>query len=150
VTWTALQPDVYMDVWVPIWVLGPVAAGQPVRLVGEASRKHYFTYSHDVARFAVGALVGAEARDATILLGGPEPLSWTDVVATVGKVRGEPVETLRIPADRPVEGVPDMLSGLLLGMETYDSPPPVDPERARTAYGVTLTSLEDYLRAAAS
>lgn len=81
-----------------------------------------------------------------VLVGGPQALSWTDVVSTVEKVTGSAVEVQRIPADRPVDGLPDTVSGLLLGMETYDSPPPLDAEQARAVYGVELTDLESYLR----
>lgn len=145
-TWTVLSCDVFMDVWVPMWVLGPLAAGEPVRLVGESARRHFFLLSDDVAAVAAAALDVPAARDATLLVGGPQAMTWTDVVSTVEKVSGSAVEVRRIPADRPVDGLPEAVSGLLLGLETYDSPPPLDPEHARAAYGVELTDLETYLR----
>lgn len=146
--WTVLACDVFMDVWVPMWVLGPIAQGQPVRLLGGSRRRHYFLAVDDVADLAVAAVAADAARDSRLLVGGPQPLSWSDVVAIVEQVHGHRVETVRIPADRPVEGLPETVSGLLLSLETYDSPPPMDAEEARTAYGVELTSLQDWLRAA--
>lgn len=145
-SWTILSCDMFMDVWVPLWVLGPLAAGEPVRLVGESARRHFLLYSDDVAALAAAALDVPAAHDANVLVGGPQALSWTDVVSTVEKVTGSAVEVQRIPADRPVDGLPDTVSGLLLGMETYDSPPPLDAEQARAVYGVELTDLESYLR----
>ena len=41
-TYTVLVPDIYMNVWIPLVVLRPIASDRPVTIVGEASRKHYF------------------------------------------------------------------------------------------------------------
>ena len=41
--WTVLQPDAYMDTWVPMVVGGPALAGQSVTLVGEGRRRHFLS-----------------------------------------------------------------------------------------------------------
>ncbi|MBA2557959.1 MAG: NAD(P)H-binding protein, partial [Chloroflexi bacterium] len=40
-----LEPDAYMDIWVPVVVGIPLSTGQPVSLVGEANHRHTFVFS---------------------------------------------------------------------------------------------------------
>jgi uncharacterized protein YbjT (DUF2867 family) len=54
--WTALQPDAFMDSWIPMVVGAPALAGQPVTIVGEGRRRHSFVAMRDVAAYAVAAL----------------------------------------------------------------------------------------------
>ena len=73
--YTILAPNIFMEVWMPMIIGGPLRAGQPVTLVGEGRRKHSFVSARDVAAFAV-AVVGHEAAmDRYFAIGGPEPLS---------------------------------------------------------------------------
>jgi hypothetical protein len=51
-TWTVLQPNLYMDTWIPA-VVGPALAGQPVTLVGKGLRQHSMVAARDVASYAV-------------------------------------------------------------------------------------------------
>ena len=37
---TILEPNLYMEIWVPAVVGGPALGGGPVRLIGEARRRH--------------------------------------------------------------------------------------------------------------
>jgi NADH dehydrogenase len=53
---TVLQPDAFMDTWIPPVVAGPALAGQPVTIVGEGRRRHSFVAMRDVAAYAVAAL----------------------------------------------------------------------------------------------
>jgi uncharacterized protein YbjT (DUF2867 family) len=145
-TYTVLMPNLYMDVWIPLVVLAPVASGRPVTLVGEASRKHYLVAADDVAGFAVAALANDAARDADLLIGGPEALSWRDVIATFERVNGATLEVDRIQPGEPMPGFPEAVSGLMAGLEMYDSPPPITEAEAEATFGVRLTSLEEFLR----
>lgn len=54
-TYTVLVPDIYMDLWIPLVILAPVASGRPLTLVGEGTRKHYLIAVDDVAGFALAA-----------------------------------------------------------------------------------------------
>jgi uncharacterized protein YbjT (DUF2867 family) len=91
-TYTVLVPDIYMDVWIPMVVLGPVSSDRPVTLIGEGSRKHYFIAVDDVAGFAVAAVGNDAARDRDLLIGGPEALSWHDVISTFERLSSVEVE----------------------------------------------------------
>src|SRR5215212_9370183 len=79
--YTILAPTPFMEVW-PAMVVGmPALQGQPVTLVGEGRRRHSFVSNRDVAAFGVAAVDRPEARNQYLAIGGPEPLSWRDVVA---------------------------------------------------------------------
>ena len=145
-TYTVLVPNLFMDVWIPLVVLAPVASGRPVTLVGEGSRRHYLVAVDDVAGFAVAAVHSDHARNRDLLIGGPEALSWRDVISTYERVHGVTAEVESIEPGQPVPGFPDAVSGLMAGMETYDSPEPISAAEAETTFGVKLTSLEEFLR----
>ncbi len=150
--YTILAPNMYMDVLMPLVIGGPLQAGRPVTLVGEGRRKHSFVSAGDVAAFAVAALGHQAAMNQRLPLGGPEPFSWRDAVATFERVLGReiPVRTIApgelLPDLPPVPGLAEFVSGLLAATETYDSP--IDMTALANTFGVQLTSLEDYVRGA--
>jgi uncharacterized protein YbjT (DUF2867 family) len=139
-----------MDVWIPLVVLAPVASGRPVTIVGEGTRKHYIMAVDDVAGFAVAAVVKDAARNRDLLVGGPEALSWRDVISTFERLNGARVEVQSLQPGEPMPGFPDAVSGLMAGLETYDSPRPISKEEAAGTFGVRLTTLEEFVRRQAS
>ncbi len=144
--YTVLMPDPYMEVWIPLVVLGPLASGQPVTLVGEGTHRHYFMAVDDVAAFAVAATANPAARNRDLLLGGPEALSWRDVISTFERVRGIKAEIKHLQPGELMPGFPDAVSGLMAALETYDSPPPISKEEAEHTFSVRLTRLEEFLQ----
>jgi NADH dehydrogenase len=143
--YTILMPNLYIEVWGGIIVGAPLAQGKPVTLVGDASHRHSMLSMRDAASFAVAAVDHPAARNATIVIGGPAPVSWTDVVAMAEHILGRRIETQSVALGQPIEGLPPGVAGMFSAMETYDSAIEMD-ETART-FGVTLTPLEEGLRA---
>ncbi len=141
-SYAILRPDPFMDVWVPVVVGIPMQIGQPVRLVGEGTHRHSFVYSGDVARFAVALATRADDGDRILAIGGPEPLSWRDIVKRVERITGRsiPVEYVEPGAEMP--GLPPFVPGLLSAQETYESP--IDMTETSHKYGVRLTPLDDF------
>ena len=142
--YTILAPTAFMEVW-PAMVVGmPALQGQAVTLVAEGRRHHSFISNRDVAAFAVAAVDHPAARNQYLAIGGPEPLSWRDVVATYERVlvRSIPVEF--VAAGEPVPGLPDPMPVLLAGMETYDSV--IEMEETSSTFGVPLRTLETFVR----
>jgi nucleoside-diphosphate-sugar epimerase len=122
----------------------PVLQGRPVILVGEGRRHHSFVSNRDVAAFAVAALDHQAARNEYLAIGGPEPLSWLDVVATYERVLERPVPVEFVAMGEPVPGLPDPMPDMMAGMETYDAV--VDMEETSRTFGVELTTLETFVR----
>jgi len=142
--YTILRPNIFIDVWAPVVVGIPLQSGRPVRLVGQGDHRHSFIFSGDVAAFAVAALGHPDAADRILTIGGPEPLTWRDIVARVERVTGAPIATEFVGPDDEMPGLPPFVGALLPMQETYESPIEMD-ELARR-YGVRLTPFDEVAR----
>jgi len=144
VTHTIIQPDVYMDLLIPM-VVGPaVQAGRPVKLVGSGIRKHSFVAMEDAAAFTIAALHGEAAKNATIRVGGPSALSWQDIVDVVATEIGRQIPVESVAPGTPMDGLPDFVTGLLAALEMYDSS--VDMTGASAMFGIEPTPLSAWVR----
>jgi NADH dehydrogenase len=141
--YTILAPTPYMEVWVAVVVGMPVSQGRPVTLVGEGRRRHSFISDRDVAALAVAAAENPAARNEYLAIGGPEPLSWRDVVETYERVleRSIPVEFVAMGEPMPL---PEPMPSILAGMETYDAA--IEMEEIARTFDVPLTRLETFAR----
>ena len=144
VNYTILSPNLFMEVWFPMVIGIPLQSGRPVTLVGQGNRKHTFVSSDDVAAFAIAAVDNPAGRNQQIFIAGPEALSWNDVVRITGKVVGRDLEVRHVSPAEGLPGLPPVVSGLLAGMDTYDSPVNMT-DTART-FGVQLSPAETVLR----
>ncbi|HVC19033.1 MAG TPA: SDR family oxidoreductase [Vicinamibacterales bacterium] len=143
--WTILQPGGFMDVWFPMFIERPAFAGQPVTLVGESRRRHAFVAEQDVAAFAVAALDHPAARHASIVIGGPEAVTFKDVVREYEQAAGRSVPVRSVAPGDPIPGVPEAVSRMAAGLETFDSLIPMEETSRR--YGIVLTTVHDFVRA---
>lgn len=142
-SWTVLQPNLFMDVWVPAVVAGPALAGQPVHLVGESRRRHSFIAMDDVAAYLTAAVGSDAATNRTFVLGGPGAVTWWDVVREMERALGRDVPVRSVAPGDDIPGLPPVMVGLIANLETYDSP--VDMEETARTLGVTPTSLRDFV-----
>ncbi|MDQ6711291.1 MAG: SDR family oxidoreductase [Candidatus Dormibacteraeota bacterium] len=141
---TILEPNLYMDVWLGIVFGMPLAQGRPVTVVGEGRRKHSFIAQDDVRAFAQASIGNPAAIGKTLVLGGPEPMSFREIAAIYETVLGRSLAINYVPAGTPLAGVPEAVSSLATMLDSYDSPIPMD-ETARR-FGVPLTSVESFVR----
>ncbi|MDQ3691683.1 MAG: SDR family oxidoreductase [Chloroflexota bacterium] len=142
-TFTITQADVHMDTWIPLVVDLPLSQGESVRLVGEGRRKHSFVAQQDVAAFTVAALDHPAAKNSTIVIGGPEPLSWRDIVAAVERELGRPIRLETIPVGQRLPGIPDFVTDIMTALEMYDTP--LDMRETASTYGVAPTPLATWV-----
>lgn len=142
--YTILAPTAFMEVWPGMVVGMPALQGRPVTLVGEGSRRHSFVSNRDVAAFAVAAVDNPAARNQHLAIGGPEALTWREVVASYEGVLGRSIPVEYVEMGEPVPGLPDPMPDMLAGMETYDSV--VEMEETSRTFGVPLTTLETFVR----
>jgi len=142
--WTVLQPNLFLDKLPMAVVGGPALAGQPITLIGEGRRRHSMIAMRDAAAYAVAALETPKSEEQTLVIGGPRPLSWHDIVTEFEEVLGTPLPVRTVPIGQPVPGMPDFLSDLLTALEAYDSP--IDSSALASTYGVTPTRLGDFVR----
>jgi uncharacterized protein YbjT (DUF2867 family) len=143
---TVLMPNHYMDIWFPLVILMPAAEGRPITLAGEGTRKHYPVAVNDVAGYAAGAVRNDAAVNRDFLIGGPEPVSWRDVIAIYEDVKGVSLEIQSFKPGASMPGFPEGASGFMTMMETYDSPRPLSSTETESIFGVRQTTVEDFLR----
>jgi uncharacterized protein YbjT (DUF2867 family) len=142
---TILQLSVFMDVWFPVLIERPAFSGRPVTLVGQSTRRHAFIAEQDVAAFAVAATSVPAARNATLAIGGPDAVTFRDVVRAYEEASGRAIAIRSVPPGEPIPGVPEAVSGIAAALESFDTVIPME-EMARQ-YGVTQTSVLDFARA---
>lgn len=142
--YTILQANGFMDVWIPLIVGLPLQQQRPVVLIGEGRRKHTFVAMQDVAALAVKAVGYPAAHNQTIVIGGPQAVSWRDILATFETVleRSIPVETR--PPGEQLPGLPPVVSENMAYLDTFDSP--IDMGAATQTFGIKLTPLETWVR----
>jgi uncharacterized protein YbjT (DUF2867 family) len=142
--YTIVIPNFFMESWIGMVVGIPLQAHQPVTLVGEGKRLHSLISVGDVAAFTSTAVGNPAAINQRLVLGGPEPLTWSGIVDTFGQVLGQKLPVKFVAPGEPIPGLPEIAPGVLAAMETYDSPIPMQ-ETART-YGVEQTHLTTFVQ----
>jgi NADH dehydrogenase len=143
VPYTILAADGFMDVWLPMIVVGPVLEGRPVSIVGEGRRKHSLIAVDDVASFAIAAAGHPEAMNHHLPLGGPEAVSWRDVVAAFERRLGRTIPIVSLAPGQPLSGLPDIVAGLMAALDTYDSV--IEMAGLAKTFGVQQTSLDQFV-----
>jgi NADH dehydrogenase len=99
-----------------------------------------------VAAITVAALDHPSAENHVIAIGGPEPLSWRDIVATVEQELGRPIAIETVPVGEQLAGLPDFVTGLMTALEMYDSS--LDMSETAAVYGVEPTPITAWVREA--
>jgi NADH dehydrogenase len=150
--YTILASNGIMDVMFPLIIDAPLSLGHAVTLVSDGTRRHSWVAARDLAHFAVAAVDNTAAIGRRVAIGGPDAVSWRDIVATYERLMERPI-TVRsvaagtlLPGLPPVPGLAALVSGLMAALETFDSP--VDMTDTARTFGVPMTSVEDFVRAA--
>jgi NADH dehydrogenase len=142
--YTILQANGFMDVWIPLIVGLPLQQERPVVLIGEGRRRHTFVAIQDVAAFAVKAAGHPAAQDQTIVIGGPQAVSWRDILATFETILERPIPVERRAPGEQLPGLPPVVSENMAYLDTFDSL--IDMGAATQTFGIKLTPLERWVR----
>jgi NADH dehydrogenase len=143
--WTIVAPNAFMEAWPGMVVGGPALAGRPVVLVGEGRRRHAYIAEHDVAQFAVAAVLNPAARNRHLPIGGPQAVTWRDVVAVYEQVIGRTLDVRYVKPGEPVDGMPDVLLQLLASYDTFDTE--IETSPLAREFSITQTPLDAWVRA---
>lgn len=150
--WTIIAPHVFLDVWFNLLVGSALAAHVPVSLVNGGQKRHSFIAVDDVAEFTARAVDTPSATDRHLVLGGPDALSWSDIVAKTSVILGAPVPMRSIHPGEPIPSLPPPLdrvaAGLAASLEQQDAV--IDTTEVAREFGVTLTPAEMVIRRALS
>jgi NADH dehydrogenase len=148
--WTIIAPHAFLDVWFNLLVGSALAAGAPVSLVGGGRARHSFIAVDDVAAFATQVVDHPAAPGRRLVLGGPEALSWSDLVARASTILGRPLSVRSLDPGQPIPTLPPPLDaiagGLAASLERQDVV--IDASALAREFGVTLTPVDVVLRRA--
>jgi uncharacterized protein YbjT (DUF2867 family) len=138
-------------------LVGNMIEGMNMALIaGGPQTRHAFVSIDDVASLMVNSIDHPKAKNAVFQIGGPEILTWEQVVSTYGNILGRKIKPLYTPngvfrAARLLfapfsEGASDILGlNWLVGYDT-----PYETKDTAATFGVKLTSAEQFLRQKAS
>ena len=146
--WTVLQPNVFMDKLIPIVVGEPAMSNRPVTLVGSGRRKHTYIAMDDVAAYACAALTNPHAHRQTVIVAGPDPVSWYDIVTAFENELQRSLRVHNLPPGPPAPDLPDFVTQLLTALDGYDTS--IDMTQTSSDFGIAPTHLADYIHAYAS
>jgi len=95
--YTVLRPTAFMESWcAPIG--RQVLSEQAVTILGSGKNPINFISAEDVAKFIVLALEYPLLRNQTLTIGGPQNLTWGEVVAVYERLFGKRARTHHLPA----------------------------------------------------
>lgn len=142
--YTILAPDIFAEVWLGMVLGMPLMNNAPVTLVAPASHRHSFVSARDVAAYAVAAVDHPAARSKRIPIGGPEALSWQDIIAKASGVLGHALQVNLVQPGEPVPFLPPGVDQIMIASEQYESV--IEMERLSETFGVPPTPVEDVMR----
>lgn len=121
---------------------------------GCGKARQAFVCIHDVATFMVKALTVPTAKNRIIDLGGPEVLSWQEVVDIFADVLGKKIRKVIIPSFilnacrlvlRPLSPSGENIMSILFLYSRYDSM--IDMKTVSEEFGITMTTTRQFLLA---
>ncbi|HXI11635.1 MAG TPA: NmrA family NAD(P)-binding protein [Thermoanaerobaculia bacterium] len=145
---TIIAPHIFMDVWFPMIIGSALGAGRPVPLVAGGRSRHSFIAVNDVAAFTVASIGNPSAANRRLVLGGPEAISWIDIVAKTSAIIGRELDVETIASGSPIPSLPSpvdqMIGNLAADLEQQDVI--LDTAALATEFGVTQTTAETILK----
>ena len=144
---TILRPSYFMEMWLSP-ALGFDPASGCTRVYGSGEAKVSYISFHDVVAFALAVAANPSHPSAFLEMGGPEPISQLDAVATFERLLGRKCEIEKVPLaaleeqHRSTDPLQKTFAALMIGYAKGDAIPG-SVETARQ-YSVTLHSVSDY------
>lgn len=147
--YTILQPTNFMEVWLSP-ALGFDPAGARATVYGSGNSKLSWISYKDVAKFAVAAIDSEAARDRSLKLGGPEALSYAEVISIFESAAGRsftvqniPKEALQNQMTAATNDHERSFAGLMLATAEGNE---IEMFRTAQDFGIELTSVSDFAR----
>lgn len=139
---TIIAPNAYMEFWVANTVGLPAISGKPVTLVGEGRRKHSWISAVDVAKIMLASVGNPKAVNQRLVIGGPEPLSFLDVVGVYERLLNRKIIVNHVAPGEPVPGFPESLLPMLASFDMFDSS--MDMTEITKRFNIKLTTIEEF------
>ncbi len=144
-----LRPSFFMQVWLGPHLGFDVRQGK-VRIFGDGSAPVSYVHAGDVAAFAVAAATRPGELREVVDVGGPVAVSQLEAVAIFERLTGRTFERQHVPMaaleaqHRSADPLQQTFAALMIACSLGDPMP--DAQKVARRLGVSLTSLEDYVR----
>ena len=150
--YTIIRASAFMEFWAAM-VGQPIIDTGKTKIFGGGKNPINFVSAEDVAKFALLALESPQAKNRIIEVGGPENLSFEEVVKTFERVAGKTAKVAHIPlpAIRIMRGIVGAFNPALNRMTTaaiYNDTADLtfDMKDTLNQFPLELTKLEDVVR----
>lgn len=138
--YTILAATPLLELWVERLVERPMRARHPVSVVGSGTRRHSLISRADLAAIAAAVVGHPAALNETLAVGGPDVISWLDVVARLGEVMGRDLPVKHYDPGTPLPELSEELSRIAANFQAFDYT--VDMTSITETFGVRLTPLD--------
>lgn len=147
IKYTILRPSYFQEVW-----LNPAVGfdypNAKAQIYGSGTNPISWISYTDVAKFAVDSITNPAAMNATLELGGPEPLSPLEVVQIFEELGGKAFEVQHVSEvalESQQKAATDPMQQSFTGlMRCYAKGDPIDMSQMREVFSIPLTSVRDY------
>ena len=95
-SWTIVRPTAYIETWLGL-IAAPLVRTGRTRIFGRGRNPINFVSAHDVAGVIEGAVMDSAKRGVATDVGGPEDLSFVDLVRAVEEATGKKGATSHVP-----------------------------------------------------
>jgi len=141
--YTIVQPTNLMETWIGLMVGIPLMTGQAVTLIGRGDHAHNFISERDVAGYFIAMVDHPDAYNQTMMVGGPESCTWTEIVNRMRDRMGADLPIQYAMMGTPITYLPEQVNALVSEFERFEHYLDIS-ETART-FGVRPTTLDEYI-----
>lgn len=142
-TYTIVQPSVFMEIWIGLLVGVPLMTQQTITLIGQGEHAHNFMSEQDVADYFIAMIDNPAAFNRTIMIGGPASYTWTEIVEHVGDRMGTALPLQYAPPGSTIAYLSEGANSLATVFETYEDH--LDISELSATYSVRPTTLDEYI-----
>ncbi len=140
--YTILRPGPFMEIWLAMVAGMPLAAGEPVTLVGQGATRQAFVSAGDVAAYVVAAVDNPHARNRTLEIAGDRPVSFAKAIQAIAQALGREIPIRYVAPGEPVPLLPEGVGAMLAGMERADTL--IDMRQTAAEFGIPPTPVETF------
>jgi uncharacterized protein YbjT (DUF2867 family) len=149
--WVILQPSAFMEIWLSARLGWDFRRGR-VQIFGKGERKISLISMGDVAAFAVLAALDRSTTNRNLVLGGPDALSFLEIVELCQQITGRTLRVRHFPLGllraiagllRPISRVQSEL--MQLGAVLAEDGDAVDMAAILREFPMQMTSIRDHL-----
>jgi uncharacterized protein YbjT (DUF2867 family) len=118
-TYTILQPVMFMEVWIGFLIGSQLQQGPTVTIVGDGNVRLSFVSMENVLDLATGVLENPAAANAVLPLCLPDKYTYRELIGRISEMTGSDIEIKSIPPSEPLPGLPLLINDLWSAIDSF-------------------------------